>query len=168
MKSSRILLIVLTLVAVAIVVNSCKKQSQSPIQQLFSGGYWELASITVTYYTGNTVDSTATDTVCQAGQKFTFYSNNTCNYTNYDCIAQTSTTASWSLTPNQVYLQTNIICKDTTAKGSSMPFAYAQIQNLGVYSLVLNIGDILPNYSLTQKRVIYQYGFIRQHPTTGN
>ncbi|HZY35234.1 MAG TPA: hypothetical protein VFE53_01220 [Mucilaginibacter sp.] len=171
MKNKRILLFLLALVAIASSVNSCKKQSQSAIEQLFTGGYWELASVTATYYTGNTVDSTAalnTDTVCQAGQKFTFYTNNTCTYTNFDCLTQTSPAASWSLTGNQLYLQANVVCKDTTKKGSSMPFAYAQIENLGQFSLVLNIGDIQPNYSLTQKRVIYQYGFIRQVPTTGN
>ena len=171
MKNKRLLLFFLALIAIAIGVNSCKKQSQSPIEQLFTGGYWELASVTATYYTGNSVDSTVnlnTDTVCQAGQAFTFSTNNTCTYTNFDCLTQTSPAASWSLTPNQLYLQANVVCKDTTAKGSSTPFAYAQIENLGQFSLVLNIGDIQPNYSLTQKRVIYQYGFIRQQPTTGN
>jgi hypothetical protein len=171
MKNKRLLLFLLALIGIAVGVNSCKKQSQSPIQQLFTGGYWELASVTATYYTGNQEDSTVnlnTDTVCQAGQIFTFYTNNTCTYTNFDCINQKSATASWSLTPNQLYLQANVVCKDTTAKGSSTPFAYAQIENLGQFSLVLNIGDIQPNYSLTQPRVIYQYGFIRQNPAAGN
>ena len=171
MKNKRIFLFLLSLVVVSIGVNSCKKQSQSPIQQLFTGGFWELASITATYYTGNQQDSVVSlnsDTVCHATQKFTFLSNNTCTYTNFDCLTQTTAAASWSLTSNQLYLQANVVCKDTTAKGSSMPFAYAQIENLGEFSLILNIGDIAPNYSLTQKRVIYQYGFIRQQPTTGN
>lgn len=171
MKNKRFFLYFLALIVAAIGVNSCKKQSQSPIQQLFTGGYWELASVTATYYTGNAVDSTVnlnTDPACQAGQAFTFNTNNTCTYTNFDCITQTTPAAAWSLTPNQLYLQASVVCKDTSAKGSSMPFAYAQIVNLGQFSLVLNIGDIQPNYSLTQKRIIYQYGFIRQKSTTGN
>ncbi len=171
MKNKRLLLFLLGLIFVAMGVNSCKKQSQSVIEQLFSGGYWELASVTATYYTGPATDSIVTlnsDTVCHLGQKFTFNTNNTCTYTNFDCITQTTAPASWSLTANQLYLQANVICKDTTAAGSSTPFAYAQIQNLGQFSMILNIGDIQPNYSLTQKRVIYQYGFIRQKSTTGN
>jgi len=171
MKNKPLFLLLFAFISIGIGVNSCKKQSQSAIEQLFSGGYWELASVTATYYTGPVTDSSVTlnsDTVCHLGQKFTFNTNNTCTYTNFDCLTQTSPAASWSLTPNQLYLQANVICKDTTAKGSSTPFAYAQIENLGQFSLVLNIGDIQPNYSLTQKRVIYQYGFIRQKSPTGN
>lgn len=171
MNNKRPLYIVLGLVMVCFIVNSCKKQSQNAIEQLFTGGYWQLASVTATYYTGDQEDSVVTlnsDTVCHQLQTFTFYSNNTCVYTNYDCLTQTPPAASWSLAPNQLYLQANVVCKDTTAKGSSTPFAYAQIINLGQYSLVLNIGDIQPNYSLTQKRVIYTYGFVRQVPTASN
>ena len=171
MKNKPLFLLLLAFVLMGVGINSCKKQSQSPVESLFTGGYWELASITATYYTGNQQDSLVTlnsDTLCHATQEFTFLSNNTCTYTNFDCLTQTTTPASWSLTPNQLYLQANVVCKDTTAKGSSTPFAYAQIENLGQFSLVLNIGDIQPNYSLTQKRVIYQYGFIRQKSTTGN
>jgi len=171
MKSKRRFLILIGLTLISIGVNSCKKQSQSVIAQLFTGGYWELASVTATHYTGPVTDSVVnlnSDTTCLLKQIFTFNTNNTCTYTNFDCITQTTTPASWSLTANQLYLQANVVCKDTTAAHSSMPFAYAQIQNLGQFSLVLNIGDIQPNYSLTQKRVIYQYGFIRQKSTTGN
>jgi hypothetical protein len=170
MKNKCLFLLLLGPILTSIGINSCKKQSQSPIEQLFTGGYWQLASVTATYYTGNQQDSVVTlntDTACQAGQKFTFNTNNTCTYTNFDCIPQTSPSATWSLTPNQLYLQANVVCKDTSAKGHSMPFAYAQIENLGQFSLVLNIGDIAPNYSLTQKRIIYQYGFIRQKSQAG-
>jgi hypothetical protein len=152
-------------VAISLVVNSCKKETQSPIEQLFTGGTWQLASVVATYYTGNTQDSTKTlnsDTVCSLQQYFTFFTNNTCTYTNFDCLTQTPAAASWSLASNDLYLQAAVVCKDTTEKGSSIPFADAQIVSLGHFSLVLNIGDIQPNYSLTQKRVIIQYGFIRQ------
>ncbi len=164
MKNKPTIFVLVGFVLVGLLVNSCKKESQDPIQQLFTGGTWELASVVATYYTGATQDSTVTlDTTAMcSGQFFTFYANNTCTYTNYDCITQTPAAATWSLTQNKVYLQANVVCKDTSAKGSSMPFAYAQIENLGQYSLVLYIGDIQPNYSLTQYRVIYTYGFIRQ------
>ena len=171
MKNKRLFLFLLALILIAVGVNSCKKQNQSPIEQLFTGGYWELASVTATYYTGNQQDSVVTlntDTACQAGQKFTFLTNNTCTYTNFDCLTQTTAAASWSLTPNQLYLQANVVCKDTSDKGSSIPFAYAQIENLGQFSLVLNIGDIQPNYSLTAPRRIVQYGFINQKALGAN
>jgi len=165
MKNKPTIFVLVGFVLVGLLVNSCKKESQDPIQQLFTGGTWELASVVASYYTGETQDSIVTlnsDSVCHLQQYFTFNANNTCTYTNYDCLTQSPPAATWSLTQNQIYLQANVVCKDTTAKGSSMPFAYAQIENLGQYSLVLNIGDIQPNYSLTQLRVIYTYGFIRQ------
>jgi hypothetical protein len=163
MKNKRLFFLLSAAIAIAMIVNSCKKQTQSPIQQLFVGGQWELASVTVTYYTGDQVDSTVVDTTCHMAQYFTFLANNTCTYTNYDCLTQTPAAASWTLTANQLFLQANVVCKDTSSKtGSSMPFSDAQIENLGQYSLILNIGSIQPNYSLTQPRVIYTYGFIRQ------
>ncbi|HWZ01990.1 MAG TPA: hypothetical protein VNX40_00195 [Mucilaginibacter sp.] len=166
MKSKRALLIITGLLA-ALIINSCKKTTISPIQQLFSGGTWELASLQTTYYTGNTADSTVTDSsTCLTNQFFTFNTNYTCTYTNFDCITQTSAAATWSLTGNQLYLQAAVVCKDTTSAGSSTPFSYSQIENLGIYSMVLNTGDIQPNYSLTAKRKIMQWGFIRQKSVT--
>ena len=160
MKKTRWLLL-LTVLIVALVINSCKKSGASPISALFTGGYWELASVQVTYYTGNSADSTITlDSACTLKQSFTFNANNTCTYTNFDCITQTSASAQWSLSSNQLFLYANVVCKDTTAAGSSKPFAYASIQNLGQFSLVLQTGDIQPNYSLTKPRRIVQYGFI--------
>ncbi|MDR3694362.1 lipocalin family protein [Mucilaginibacter sp.] len=165
-KCKRALFIIAGLVT-ALVINSCKKTSISSIQQLFTGGTWELASFQTIYYTGNQADSTVTDSsTCLNSQFFTFNTNNTCTYTNFDCITQTSAAATWSLTGNQLFLQTSVVCKDTTKAGTSTPFAYAQIMNLGIYSLVLNTGDIQPNYSLTAKRKVFVYGFIRQKGTT--
>jgi len=170
MKNKLFILIASGLVF-AIIVNSCKKTGQSPLESLFVGNTWQLASITAYYYTGNTLDSTVVVSPnCGSGltQYFTFYSNNTCVYTNFDCIAQTPTAASWSLSANQLFLTANVVCKDTSAAGSSMPFSYCSIQNLGHFSLVLQTGDIQPNYSLTQPRKIVQYGFIRVTVPTGN
>ena len=160
MKKTRWLLI-LSILILALLINSCKKSGQSPIQTLFTGGQWQLASVQVTYYTGNETDSVVTiNTPCI--QDFIFNTNNTCTYSNFDCITQTSPVAQWTLTGNELFLQTNMVCKDTTAAGSSMPFSNAGILTLGQYSLVLQTGDIQPNYSLTAKRKIIQWGFVRQ------
>jgi hypothetical protein len=162
MKHKRLLLLLPCLI-IAMVVNSCKKTSLNPIQALFTGGTWQLASVMAFNYVGSQEVSIDTlNTTCLSTQNFTFNTNNTCTYTNFDCITQTPSAGQWSLTPNELFLQANIVCKDTTAAGSSMPFSYAKIQNLGQYSLVLWTGDIQPNYSLTQPRRIVQYGFIRQ------
>ena len=153
--------------------NSCKKTSQSPIQQLFTGGYWELASVYAYNYIGDSeisIDTLDNDTTCHSTQVFTFNTNNTCTYTNFDCLTQTPSPATWTLTPNQLFLQADVTCKDTVAggTGTSKPFSYCQIVNLGQFSLVLQTGDIQPNFSLTQPRRIVQYGFIRVHSISTN
>jgi hypothetical protein len=162
MKNKYLFMLISGLV-IALMINSCKKTTQSPIAALFTGGRWQLASVLVFNYTGNTQTSTDTlNTSCTLNQFFTFNTNYTCTYTNFDCISQTPAAANWSLSANQLFLYANVVCKDTTAAGSSMPFANAQIINLGQFSLVLQTGDIQPNYSLTKPRRIVQYGFIRQ------
>jgi len=167
MKNKRLWLI-LTGLSIALVINSCKKNNVSAIQTLFTGGTWQLASVNVFNYTGNTlVSSQNLSDSCKMTQFFTFSTDNTCVYTNFDCITQTSASATWSLTPNQLFLIANVVCKDNSAAGTSKPFLYAQIINLGNYSLVLQTGDIQPNYSLTKPRKIIEYGFIRQKTTAG-
>jgi hypothetical protein len=162
MKSKRILVIFAAL-SVAIGINSCKKDNQSPIQSLFTGGKWVVASVLAFNYIGNTQVSIDTlNTACDSSQYFIFNANNTCTFTNFDCIKQVSQPAKWSLSPNQLFLQTEVVCQDTVAADNSKPFAYASIQNLGQFSLVLQTGDIEPNYSLTKPRRIIQYGFVRQ------
>jgi hypothetical protein len=156
------ILLLFTGLMIAMVINSCKKQNQVTIQTLFTGGSWQLASVLATHYVGNTMVSVDTlNTKCNLTQLFTFNSNNTCTYTNFDCIQQSTASAQWSLSTDEVTLFANVVCKDTTAVGSSTPFANAQITNLGNYSLVLLTGDIATNYSLTAKRRIVQYGFVR-------
>src|SRR5471030_308608 len=157
------LLMLLSGLMIALAVNSCKKTTQSPIAALFTGGRWQLASVMAFNYTGNTLTSADTlNNNCTLNQFFTFNTNFTCTYTNFDCISQTPTSATWSLSANQLFLYANVVCKDTTAAGSSVPFVNAQIINLGQFSLVLETGDIQPNYSLTKQRRIVQYGFIWQ------
>ncbi len=154
-------LLLLLIIITGLIINSCKKTGQSPIAALFTGGTWQLASIQITKYVGNTQvsDTTLNDT---CSQYFTFNKDNTCTYTNFNCITQPTAQGTWTLTPNQLFLNADMVCKDTSATGSSKPFLNAQIFNLGQYSMVLNTGDIAPNYSLTQPRTIVQYGFIRQ------
>src|ERR1700759_5422497 len=156
------LLLLLTGLIICMIVNSCKKENQTLIQTLFTGGTWQLTSVQDSIFTGNSLDSTIVlDTACTLIQRFTFNADKTCTYTNFDCIQQTPAAAQWALTTNQLILQTNLVCKDTTAKGSSMPFINTKILNLGQYSLVLETGDIQPNFSLTAKRKTRRFGFVR-------
>ncbi|MDP9078261.1 MAG: hypothetical protein M3O71_12590 [Bacteroidota bacterium] len=158
-------LLLLSVVLIGLVINSCKKTGQNAIPALFSGGTWQLASIETATYTGNTqlTDTTVNDT---CGQYFTFKPDFTCTYTNFNCLTQSSS-GTWALTPNQLYLNADMTC-DSTTTTKTKPFINAQIITLGVYSMVLNTGDIAPNYSLTKPRKIVKYGFIRQKTTTGN
>ena len=154
------LLFLCILVTITFVINSCKKSSTNPIQSLLTSGTWQLASTTTTYYTGPSLISTVTVTD-SCTQTLIFKTDLTCSYSNFNCIAQTSA-GTWHLTGNNLYLNTTLSSRDTTAAGSSAPFKYAQIKTLGQFSLVLTTGDFAPNYSLTQARVIVDYGFIRQ------
>jgi hypothetical protein len=143
--------------------NSCKKEGQDAIPELFTDGRWELASVRQTTFTGNTiVTDTTFNPTCDSAQYFTFNSDGTCTYNKFDCVSQPVAKGQWSVTTNQLFLQSNMVCKDTTAAGSSQPFSNAEIFNLGHFSLVLITGDIAPNYSLTAQRAQTQYGFIRE------
>ena len=163
LKNKYALLLLLGLMA-ALGINSCKKSSQSPIHALFTGGSWQLASVLAFNSIGNSLISTDTLNIsCSLVQQFTFNSS-TCTYTNFDCLTQSPAAAAWSLAPNQLFLDAEVVCKDTTLAGSSKPFQNAKIVNLGQYSMILQTGDIQPNYSLTKPRRVVQYGFIRIHP----
>jgi hypothetical protein len=160
MKTKRPLLLIASLLLIALIINSCKKDKQTTIAALFTTGKWELASEQVTFLTGSSTDSTRIITLCDSAQYFKFNTDNTCTYNYFDCTVQPISTGKWSLAQNQLYLQADITCKDSTA-ASVQPFANAQIYNLGQFSLILKTGDIEPNYSLTKKRIITQYGFVR-------
>jgi len=151
--------LLLLIIVIGLIANSCKKTGQNAIATLFTGGTWKLASVETKNYIGNqqTSDTTINDT---CSQFFTFRSDNSCTYTNFSCVTQTSS-GTWALAKNQLYLYANIPLKapvDTTVN----PFSNAHIQTLGQYSMVLETGDIAPNYSLTQRRTIIVYGFVRQ------
>jgi hypothetical protein len=156
----------LLLIVVSTVVNSCKKQDQSNIPNLLTGGNWQLASLLVYHYIGDTQQSVDTlNTKCDTTQLFAFFKDKSCTYTNFDCKVQPIARGNWSLSDNKLVLSADMTCQDTTKAGSSKPFASSQIINLGDFSLVLQTGDIQNYYTSTQPRTIYRYGFIRQKAT---
>ncbi|UOE50411.1 DUF5004 domain-containing protein [Mucilaginibacter sp. SMC90] len=160
------LLFFLFVVSIALIVNSCKKDNLSHIPGLLAGN-WQLASITVTNYVGDAQVSLDTlNQTCEDIQLFTFNADNSCSYTNFQCNPDT-VKGRWSLTDNKLFLISDIVCKDTTkaSGGTSKPFENTKIVTLGNYSMVLETGDVEPNYSATKKRRIMRYGFIRQKIT---
>jgi hypothetical protein len=162
MKSKIPLLFVLGLVLINLLSNSCKKDNQTSIQSLLSNGNWQLASVYRAQYVGDTLKHIDTlNTLCDTTQIFSFASDNTCTYTNFDCVHQPRASGHWSLSTDQLYLTSDIVCKDTTAAGSSKPFLNAQVFNLGQFSLTLRTGDI-QNYTQSTKRKVMRYGFVRQ------
>jgi len=158
------LLFILGLVLLSVLCNSCKKVNQSSIESLFSKGSWELSTVIVTVATGTTRESEDTlNTKCDKKQIFTFNADHTCTYTNFHCKDQPVASGTWSLSQDQLYLKSDIVCQDTfkLGTGKSKPFENAQIETLGQYAMVLVTGDI-QNYSATQRRTVRRYGFVRQ------
>lgn len=170
MKNKSLLFFIPCLVVTGLLVNSCKKDKNSNIPTLLTNGVWQLASIQVYHFTGNTqigVPDTLNND-CTKTQFFTFKGDNTCSYTNFDCLSQTST-GTWGFTENKLYFSSDMVAKDTVAGGTTSttkPFSYTQIETLGNYSLVLQTGDVEPNYSATKARTVVRYGFVRQKATT--
>jgi hypothetical protein len=162
MKTKIPFLFVSGLLLINLLSNSCKKDAQTSIQTLFTTGKWQLASVEKTISVGDTIKlDTILNTTCDTTQLFTFNADKTCSYTNFDCIHQPPANGHWSLSDDQLFLISDVTCKDTTAVGSSKPFAIARIDNVGQYSLVLTTGDI-QNYTSNTRRTIIRYGFIRQ------
>jgi hypothetical protein len=161
------LLFFLCLIGIALIVNSCKKDNLSHIPDLFVGN-WQLASITVTNYVGDTQISLDTlNKICDKKQIFAFSADNSCGYSNFQCETD-SVKGRWSLTQNKLFLVSDMVCKDSTkaSGGTSKPFENAKIVTLGNYGLVLETGDVQPNYSATKKRRVMRYGFVRQKKST--
>jgi len=166
MKFKIRLLLLFVIVAVGLMANSCKKNNQDYIATLIAQNQWQLSSATVTTFIGSSATSEITlDTACLVTQIFKFNTDNACTYTNFDCLTQT-TKGTWSFSQDKLFLNVNMICKDTITRTGdttthSKPFQTAQIVNLGQYSLVLKTGNLETYYLPTQKRVIYQWGFVR-------
>ena len=149
---------------IALIINSCKKETQNNIETLFTGGQWQLSSLQRTHYVGDTLKFTDTlNTACTLDQIFTFNADKTCSYTNYTCDPQPTANGTWSLSTDQLYLNSNIACKDSTGGGTTtQPFKIARIINLGQYSLVLETGSLETFYPPNRVRVKTRYGFVRQ------
>jgi hypothetical protein len=161
MRKKLLLFCLFGTILIGFATNSCKKESQDYLETLLTDKQWQLASVMVFNYVGNTQNPTDTlNTTCGLNQIFKFNTDNTCTYTNFDCVQQT-TSGHWSFSSNELYLMSDLKLKDTTAAGSSIPFQNAQILNLGQYSLILQTGYLNTYYSPTQVRTITQYGFIR-------
>jgi hypothetical protein len=164
---------ILALFVLSLFCASCKKQTQSSIQTLFTKGKWELATVIVTVTVGSErISEDTLNTTCNKSQVFTFNTDGTCSYTNFHCKDQPLATGKWSLSPDQLYLKSDMVCQDTfklapgkIGPSTSAPFANAQIASLGQYGMVLITGDI-QNYSATQKRTVRRYGFVRQKTPT--
>ncbi|MDB5158872.1 MAG: hypothetical protein JWR50_3579 [Mucilaginibacter sp.] len=162
MKNKLSYLIIAALILTGLFINSCKKDSQNSIATILSAGAWQLSSVRVITTVGDTTKlDTTLNAVCDTTQVLTFNIDQTCTYSNFNCKHQPTARGHWSLTANRLFLNSDIVCQDTTAAGSSKPFSYAQIYNVGDYSLVLITGDI-QNFVSSKKRTTMRYGFIRQ------
>jgi len=169
MKNKFTLFFILSLIVAGTLANSCKKDKNSNIPALLANGVWQLASIQVYHYTGNTQvgNPDTLNTNCDKNQYFTFKSDNTCTYINFNCRTQTSS-GTYTFTENKLYFASTIGVDTTATKTGKLvyPFENTQIETLGNYSLVLQTGDIEPNYSATKARTVKRYGFIRQKAIT--
>jgi len=163
MKNKYPLLFLLGLIAVSMLSNSCKKDTQATVESLLARGKWQLASVQVLNYIGSSNTSTNTfNTTCGLNQTLTFNDDNTCTYEDFSCITQSSK-GQWQLSFDKLTLQSTLSCTDTLAGAmvTAMPFKTARIVNLGQYSLVLETGDLSSYFLATDKRHVKRYGFIR-------
>jgi hypothetical protein len=161
MKNKLPLLIISGLMLINLLSNSCKKDNTNNIETILSAGAWQLSSVAVTYSVGDTSLVVPLNTNCDTTQVLTFNADKTCTYTNFNCKHQPTAGGHWAITANKLFLNSDIVCQDTTAAGKSTPFTNAKIDNAGQYSLVLLTGDI-QNYTTTTKRKVVRYGFVRQ------
>ncbi|WP_374951288.1 DUF5004 domain-containing protein [Mucilaginibacter sp.] len=167
MNTKHICFLSVCIIAIAVFINSCKKEDKSNIPNLLTTGTWQLASLQVDHYIGDSKIKTDTlNADCDTTQLLTFFKDNTCTYTNFDCKVQPTAKGKWTLADNRLYLTSDITVLDATKAGKSQPFTQVQIANLGQFSLVFNTGDIGAYYTTTQPRTITRYGFIRQKATS--
>ncbi len=169
MKKNILYFFLPALIVLSVVANSCKKESQtSLVESLLTSGQWQLSSVMVFNYIGSTQLKTDTEnTACSLKQIFQFTGNHNCTYSNFACKTQNSS-GNWSLSQDDLYLMANMNAIDTVIGTNGVdtlhdrPFIYAQILNLGQYSLVLQTGDVSTYYTNSTRRRIVQYGFV--HP----
>jgi hypothetical protein len=162
MKNKTLYFLLAGLIITSFFINSCKKEDKSNILNLLTTDQWQLASLQVTHYIGQSSTVDVLNTTCDTTQVFKFFKDGTCTYTNFDCKIQSTAKGTWVLSDNKLILNADITCQDTTAAGSSKPFLNAKILNLGDYSFVFETGDTQLYYSPSEPRTVYQYGFVRQ------
>ena len=161
MKNKTLPLFLLGFVLITLLVNSCKKDKQATIESVLTSSGWQLASVTQTTYLGEAILTTENlNTSCSLTQIFSFKADNTCTYTNFECLLQNAS-GSWALSPDKLTLYVDMVSQDSTAAGSSKPFATTRIINLGLYSMVVETGPV-SNFSTTVPRKIRRYGFVKQ------
>lgn len=142
--------------------NSCKKEPRGTVKDIMVGK-WQLATVyrTVTLAGVQTIDTL--NTTCDTTQVFTFNSDGTCTYTNFNCDpTQPSSSGKWAVSTDQHYLASDMTCTDTATKKKYQPFSYAEINTVGIYSLVLRTGDIARYYPSNDTVTVIRYGFVRQ------
>jgi hypothetical protein len=169
MKKNKIVFFLLaTVTLIGLGINSCKKDNTSSVTIFLTHAPWQLASVQVINRLGtSTVSIDTLNLNCNNAQVFTFNTNNTCTYTNFECIPQSSS-GSWSLSSDQLIINSNMLCADTLIGGTpdpskSMPFKLTSINNLGQYSMILQTGDVNIFITPTTRSRIVQYGFV--HPS---
>ena len=155
------LFVVCCFAVIGLTTNSCEKTEQNYIPTLFTGGQWELSSVIVTSFVGDTVKTMDTlYTTCPLNQALTFNTDKTCTFTNYSCISQPTATGHWSLSSDNLFLSSDMAVDSSGTKIT--PFKTARINNLGQYSLVLETGSLQTYYLSSTRRIITRYGFVRQ------
>jgi len=164
LKGSIPLVLIMGFLFMGILVNACKKDDSGTTLNTFltNNGPWQLASLRVLNYRGDTLRTDTLNTQCSLDQSFTFDASGLCTYRNYSCLANTAT-GRWRFSDDRLTLLSDIICKDTTRAGQSTPFQNVQIINLGRNSLVLQSNDTLnkaERFPKVIRRRVVQFGFI--------
>jgi len=164
-KNKTPLILVLALMLSGWLISSCNKGNEDFTVSNFltdREGKWLLASIRSETFHGDT--SKRRDTLnknCGLDQSFTFRTDGSCTYKNFNCIEQTND-GKWELnTADSVIFRSNMVSKDST--GSIVPFAKAQVLNLGQNSLVLQVVKTDTLFSkplVVLRRRVINYGFI--------
>ncbi|WP_158827030.1 lipocalin family protein [Mucilaginibacter lacusdianchii] len=149
------------------VIHSCKKNDPSESLNVFLQKPWQLASLRVDNYRGDTVTRDTLNTNCNLRQVLEFRGDGTCHYSNYSCL-EDKVYGQWTLSEDRLKLSSDIRCKDTSKVGSIQPFlqtdtSYTSIINLGENSLVLEVNqtlDTIRKTPLVLKRKVTRYAFI--------
>lgn len=159
MRNKLLLLFLSGALFVGFISNSCKKTADY-LPTLLTTGKWQLASVQVAHFSGDTLLTTDTlYTACGLDQTFTFNGDGSCTFTNYSCNSQPVSTGHWSFSKDKLSLNCDMACD--SAGTTIVPFKVAQILNLGQYSLVLRTGSLSTYYPADAKRQITRYGFVR-------